>query len=423
MKKKFLFCAFAFLGILLNAQQLYFIRAEVGDGYQYYELPPTQIIAYTPHQDTLLHVYKDHTYNLPYSYKMTSIDKLEFYSEYNAFIFKVYGNGFKSYVLYTANPDTLIEMPAHCPRSYSVSPFLSMNIVNNHWAYECSCDDNNVADIDYALFKGIDFSLSNHFDMSASDFKDLYLTGVVAQLTVLKPNDGRMYLPIVSGIEDRPPFSVELPQKYWIEPGTNIKEAYRLILVNDSHKTLVRTKRVNPTKDEDYGHFYAALYNKNKDTWSDIELKGNSPAIMTYGRWLAGVVQDETDSDTRFIIGYKISPGKTVRDSVYMENSFDEQAGMGTKQTVGKFYRPGILYLFNTETEKYIEWETKQGDSEILLVQDETVYYRVFDAIYKVPVVNGEKLGKAELLVKDRQVVPYIHWAFFGKEMNCFKTD
>jgi hypothetical protein len=75
-------------------------------------------------------------------------------------------------------------------------------------------------------------------------------------------------------------------------------------------------------------------------------------------------------------------------------------------------YRPGILYLFNTDTEKYIEWSTGQGDSEILLVQDETVYYRVFDRIYKAPIVDGERLGESELLVEDSQVVPSIHWAF-----------
>ena len=90
-----------------------------------------------------------------------------------------------------------------------------------------------------------------------------------------------------------------------------------------------------------------------------------------------------------------------------MEYSFDDWSS-----NYG-IYRPGILYLFNTYTEKYIEWHTGgQGDSEILLVQDETVYYRVFDKIYKANIVDGERLGQPELLVKDSQVVPYIHWAF-----------
>jgi hypothetical protein len=57
-----------------------------------------------------------------------------------------------------------------------------------------------------------------------------------------------------------------------------------------------------------------------------------------------------------------------------------------------------------------------QGDSEILLVQDETVYYRVFDAIYKAAIIDGKSLGEPELLVKDGQIVPQIHWAFLKKE-------
>jgi hypothetical protein len=170
---------------------------------------------------------------------------------------------------------------------------------------------------------------------------------------------------------------------------------------------LVSTKNADPAKDEEYGRFYAALYNKDKDTWSDIELKGNAPSIMTYGSWLAGFVQDEYNQDTRYV-PHKVSPGKEIRDSIFMENSFDEQAE-------SHFYRPGILYLFNTDTGKYIEWNTHQGDSDILLLQDETVYYRVFDAIYKMSIINGESLGKPELLAKDNQIVPQIHWAFVGK--------
>jgi hypothetical protein len=168
---------------------------------------------------------------------------------------------------------------------------------------------------------------------------------------------------------------------------------------------MVSIKSQNPQSGEDYGHFYAALYSKQKNTWRDVELKGNNPTIMAYGCWLAGVVQDSRGYDTRYFHS-KVSPGKAERDSVYMEYSFDDWANNYD------VYRPGILYLFNTDTEKYIEWSTGQGDSEILLVQDETVYYRVFDKIYKAAIVDGEKLGRPALLAKDSRVVPSIHWAF-----------
>jgi hypothetical protein len=390
--------------LLLNAKQLYFIGVNPGD-YGYIDrLPPVQTIAYTPTQDTLLHIYKDYTKILqPKPY--INIKRVEFYHEHKVFIFKLFDNAYLSYALYADNPYTIIKMPARCPEGYSVDPFLSMNIVKHHWAYDCSCDNSDVADSDYSRFKGIDFSLIKHSDLTASDFKDLYLTGNVAQRVELRPNEVNMYLPIVAGIKNRPPFSMVLPQRYWVD-----KKTFTVIWVNDHHKTLVEIKRVNPVKSEDFGHFHAALYNKNTDTWRDIELKGNYPGIMAYGCYLAGFVQDAADPDTRFSIIDKVSSGKAVRDSVAMENSFDEKAA-------GMFYRPGILYLYNTDNNKYIEWSTGQGDSEILLVEDETVYYRVFNAIYKVLIINGEKLGKAELLVRDNGMVPYIHYAFFGPDL------
>lgn len=300
-------------------------------------------------------------------------------------------------MLNTGNIDTIVKMDTQCPKGYSVSPFLSMNIINDYWAYACVKDEDS--DENYTVYRGMDFPITKHFNLTASDFKDLYLTGVACQRVVLEPNDSYMYLPIVEDIEKRPPFSVELPQQYWVS-----KDSYSVILVNDNIQTLLLVKSQNPAKKEDYGRFHAALYNKQKDSWSDIELKGNSPTIMAYGHWLAGSVQDGRDYDENYFHD-KLSPGKAARDSVYMECPFEE---LGV-------YRPGILYLFNTDTKKYIEWNTRQGDSEILLVQDETVYYRVFDAIYKAPIEKGEKLGKSELLAKDNQVVPYIHWAFFGQ--------
>jgi hypothetical protein len=392
--KKILFTICVLLSVSLSAQQLYFISAFAGLEFEFYEPPPVQIIAYTPDQDTILQIYKDYSDVL--NQRIKPIYQVIYYPKFKTFCFNLYN--FSTYMLNTSNIDTIVKMETQCPRNYKVSPFLSMNIINDLWAYRCT--NTKASDEDYAVFKGIDMSLSKYFDLKAADFKDLHLTGVICQRIALKPNDSHMYLPIVADMENRPPFSVELPQQYWVR-----KESYSVVLVNDDTQTLLLVKSQIPTKEEDYGHFYTALYNKQKNSWSDVELKGNAPTIMAYGHWLAGSVQDDVDYDAKYF-PRKLSPGKAVRDSVYMECPFEEWG----------VYRPGILYLFNTDTEKYIEWNTGQGDSEILLVQDEVVYYRVFDEIYKASIEKGEKLGKSELLVKDNQVVPYIHWAFLRQE-------
>ncbi len=61
-----------------------------------------------------------------------------------------------------------------------------------------------------------------------------------------------------------------------------------------------------------------------------------------------------------------------------------------------------------------IKWNTGHGDSEVLLVQDDIVYYRVNDKIFKAPIIKGETLGEAKLLIQDERV-PDIHWAFISK--------
>ncbi len=109
--------------------------------------------------------------------------------------------------------------------------------------------------------------------------------------------------------------------------------------------------------------------------------------------------------------GWKtVSPGKDERRKKAKSTgtAFDKRANY-----LGVYF-PGTLYLLNVHTKNYIEWETGQGDSEILLVQDETVYYRVNDKIFKASIIDGEKLGESELLIQDDRV-PDIHWAFIAK--------
>ena len=413
MKTTILSIIFILSGLSLYAnEQLYFIRAQIIDGYGFRNnyRPPMQIISYNQTSDTLLQVQNDYTELLNSEDILNELSDVTYYPRFRTFSFLT-GYFGEIYLLKTNQPGTLVELIPKCPDGYETSTD-ELRIVNDYWAYRCVNFD--VPDVDYARFMGLDQSLTNYFDLKATDYKDLYLTGVMGQRVELRPNDGHMYLPIVAGIENRPPFSVILPEKYWVDEKT-----YTIIRVNDEHKTLVTLKHVNPSKNEDYGSYHAALYNKNNDTWREIELKGNAPRIMTYGHWLAGFVKDQSNWEKKFFISDKPSPGNAERNRVYTEFYAKYTEDYGVLTFEGSYshgvYCPGILFLYNTETDKYIEWETQQGDSEILLVEDEIVYYRVFNAIYKAPILNGEELGESELLVRDDEVVPFIHWAFLSK--------
>lgn len=74
-------------------------------------------------------------------------------------------------------------------------------------------------------------------------------------------------------------------------------------------------------------------------------------------------------------------------------------------------YSEGDLFLYHVETQNMIQWNTGHGDSEILMLKDEHVYYRVYDKIYKAPIIDHKELGEAELVIQNI-LVGDVHWMF-----------
>ncbi len=62
-----------------------------------------------------------------------------------------------------------------------------------------------------------------------------------------------------------------------------------------------------------------------------------------------------------------------------------------------RFIFPGRLYLYDVATERLYTIATNQGDSEILLVEDGVVYYRVSDRLYSAT-ITGKDLSPGHLL-------------------------
>ena len=70
----------------------------------------------------------------------------------------------------------------------------------------------------------------------------------------------------------------------------------------------------------------------------------------------------------------------------------------------------GRLYLYDIDTERVYTISTNQGDSEVLLVENNVAYYRASDRLYSVPITE-KGLGTAQLLATD-EAVRDAHWAF-----------
>jgi len=74
---------------------------------------------------------------------------------------------------------------------------------------------------------------------------------------------------------------------------------------------------------------------------------------------------------------------------------------------------PGRLHLFNAETGQLHTITTNQGDSEILLVESGSVYYRASDRLYKAQITPNGITGARLLAQTD--VIRDAHWAFTKK--------
>lgn len=78
-----------------------------------------------------------------------------------------------------------------------------------------------------------------------------------------------------------------------------------------------------------------------------------------------------------------------------------------------RYVLPGKLDLYDVSTEKMYNIVTNQGDSEILLVDDSTVYYRVSDRLYSAA-IGTDALGPAKLLAQSESIRD-VHWAFIKR--------
>lgn len=135
------------------------------------------------------------------------------------------------------------------------------------------------------------------------------------------------------------------------------------------------------------------------NNWKEKIIDGTLPRIRGFSDWLSGYVGDNSES-----LINKSLPGSSLWK--------DRATGLSPAIRYEGMYAPGILYFYNPSTNIYFELNIKQADSEVVLIQDHKVIYRVYDELYEAELLNGKELGKSELLLEDDRV-PDIHWAFY----------
>jgi len=146
------------------------------------------------------------------------------------------------------------------------------------------------------------------------------------------------------------------------------------------------------------------IFDKAAAQWRTLTVPGNIKDVRAFGPWMAGRVTELVPRQQQ-----RPSPGRDKRNQEGTLGGFSVDKYFDNES----LYRPGILFLYHVPTQRYIEFRTPEhGDSEILLVDGNQVFYRIYDSIYKAP-IQQKSIGKPLLLVKNDEV-PHIHWIFFG---------
>jgi hypothetical protein len=168
-------------------------------------------------------------------------------------------------------------------------------------------------------------------------------------------------------------------------------------------------------------HLFVCVTKTGK--WATYRVPGeSSPVIRPCGSWILGVAAFEAwDRLPRgdVIRKKQESPGRKDRLTIARnseENSYKAPSG---KLRANPFYwvdgsrnlYPGVLYAIDTDTGRMIQFNTDQGDSELLAVRNEVLYYRVNNRLFAKR-ISGTTVGPA-ILLAEHEAIPEVHWAFF----------
>lgn len=205
--------------------------------------------------------------------------------------------------------------------------------------------------------------------------------------------EGRLAIPIDGNRSIASGFT--LPK----ELGVKQREAI-LICVNNRTVLAIIAASQQSASPPGIGKSKYYVFRKKDRQWDSAVVDGARTYVRGFGNWLVGAVADVERPAP--------SPGGELRRKSFTTTGIPADWRF---KNAG-FYCPGILFLYNAITRKKILIPTGQGDSEVLLVDGETVYYRINESIYGAR-IGQHGVEEANMIAKD-PVVADIHWAFWG---------
>lgn len=206
--------------------------------------------------------------------------------------------------------------------------------------------------------------------------------------------------------------SLDIPRPPYVTPAADRPASYNLMAVNDSLVLLT------PDTPRPAARDVVDIYDRSTHTWHRATLPFTVSAVRAFGPWVTAI-------STRPRGGPAYGAGRTTFNSAEFaamppspgrEKRLAEKFGRTTVDepfNESSDYFPGDLLVLNGRTDQRYMIHTGEGDSEVILATNDSVYYRVNDAIFRADIAPG-KLA-AGVKIAEGPDVPQAHWAFLGR--------
>jgi hypothetical protein len=165
------------------------------------------------------------------------------------------------------------------------------------------------------------------------------------------------------------------------------------------------------------GRTHLSIYDRKSGSWHDVVFDGGGASIRAFGRWLlvneATVTMDISKGVAERKGDEKKSPGEAFRQRVLNpQDRPQDQITIDGIFSQSSFAFPGTIHLYDTRSKMKYTISTGQGDTEVLLIEGNVVYYRVNDSLFRARIGSAQIENVTQILKDDD--VQLAHWAFLA---------
>ncbi|MGA9627512.1 MAG: hypothetical protein WBL65_22310 [Bryobacteraceae bacterium] len=188
-------------------------------------------------------------------------------------------------------------------------------------------------------------------------------------------------------------------------------DGFTALVISDSHVVVLKLASTENRR-------RILLFRKSDKTWRILPAPSEFCMVRGFGRFIGITeVQPNSPRNPRSVgrEGWRKGRSAMGPDLAELFREYQLSAPGATvyhpappSAVIGVF--PGRLNLYDVDSEKMYPITTNQADSEVLLVENGVVYYRVSDCLYSAEIRGGE-IGAPKLLAKAEEVRD-AHWAF-----------